>query len=66
MSREGINHGIKNRAAELALAHSSDGRLISQSPYCDDDDGDDDDDDDDDDGGDDDGNTSTFVWRLPY
>ena len=38
MSREGINHGIKNRAAELALAHSSDGRLISQSPYCDDDD----------------------------
>ena len=43
-------------------SHSSDGRLISQSPYCDDDDGDDDDDDDDDDGGgDDDGNTSTFV-----
>ena len=57
MSREGINQGIKNRAAELALAHSSDGRLISQSPYCDDDDGDDDDDG----GGDDDGNTSTFV-----
>ena len=57
MSREGINQGIKNRAAELALAHSFDGRLISQSPYCDDDD----DDDDDDGGGDDDGNTSTFV-----
>ena len=61
MSREGINQGIKNRAAELALAHSSDVCLISQSPYCDDDDGDNDDD-----GGDDDGNTSTFVWRLPY
>ena len=66
MSREGINQGIKNRAAELALAHSSDGRLISQSPYCDDDDGDDDGDDDDGGGDDDDGNTSTFVWRLPY
>ena len=34
MNVGGINQRIKNRAAELALAHSSDVRLISQSPYC--------------------------------
>ena len=50
-------------------SHSSDGRLISQSPYCNDDEDDDDDDDcllkqtehDDDD----DGNAG-HVRRLPY
>ena len=56
-------------------SHSSDGRLISQSPYCNDDEDDDvnNDDDDDDDGDcllkqtehDDDGNAG-HVRRLPY
>ena len=56
-------------------SHSSDGRLISQSPYCNDDEDDDVDDDDDDDcllkqtehddDDDDDGNAG-HVRRLPY
>ena len=54
-------------------SHSSDGCLISQSPYCNDDEDDDVDDDDDDDcllkqtehDDDDDGNAG-HVRRLPY
>ena len=52
-------------------SHSSDGRLISQSPYCNDDEDDDADDDEDDcllkqtEHDNDDGNAGT-VRRLPY
>ena len=53
-------------------SHSSDGRLISQSPYCNDDEDDDADDDEDDcllkqtEHDDDDDGNAGHVRRLPY